>query len=588
MAANQFTMNHAFVAHLSALAGSRNYAGMSTRTTPDELPTIATRAMMNVTRINGGSSVTAHKAAVEWLGDDQKLVLPAMLKNGVGKDAATARDQIIAVHCSFIEICGGDPKAIYARNTAKEHVVEKRNGIDWDDDLDHLFVPLTGDDGKESRFPVAIALAVGDFGADGGWVDIADNEGPRKIRVSIKFGSTEEAEIHLLAEAGPGVVVGVALNDCLMDELFRDQILDYLSVMHGTNCSAQDHDFLSRDGNRWKDNDCSTEHDLVRFTSKLSPHSLGNIAALNLPAVGNNARLAWTRAYAVSCGLLPSDDSIHGVEYCFTEAPPSNAELSRVYSLHVPGQEAQKYMRGCLNIVGAFGALHLANDHTFKERDDSLRRKGIAMINACRTTLEEDEVTELTSDDMLRHSTRTAVHPFGLSSSWGTFSCGQRLGFLSEPLAIRTSVMPPMLQSVSIMVDEANKIFALPIGDKFKKNFKDAHVALTEAKRTMVSTATEYSILHRHYGHADQKKATAEQLAHVETLTYIVTAYCRVFSVDSDGREMGANLSWVLRNAADKNPALVELYANAFEKYADRDATLDDLLGISSVEDTKA
>jgi hypothetical protein len=466
-------------------------------------------------------------------------------------------------------------------------VTKVREGA-WNEDSKQLFAAEQNDDGDDIQFPVIISFDLGDYNQTGNWESIDATNVYRKALIEIKFGGVPEKTLSCFAELPPDEDYGLTLETCLHHNLFRDQVLDYLAIIYGCNCSVQDHDFLSKANNRWADNEHATEHNIERFTSRLSPHSLGCVAALNLPAVGNNARLAWTRAYALSCGLLPSEASIHGIEYCFTDALPSNQELEHVYAYHVPGQEAKKYMRGCLSLVAAFGALHLANDHTYKEREESLKRKGVAMIRACRTTLEEDEAEDLISEDLLRHSTRTAVHPFGLSSSWGTFKCGQRLSFLSEPLVIRDSVVPPMLQSVSIVVDEANKIFSLPIGGKFLKTYGKAFDALQDAKKTMIQNATEYSVLHKHYGHNEQKKMTEEQDAHVKLLTPIVAAYCRVFSLDADGNPVGASLSWVLKNAELRNQSHVDLYANAFEKYADDGATLDDLLGISDKKESSS
>jgi hypothetical protein len=302
------------------------------------------------------------------------------------------------------------------------------------------------------------------------------------------------------------------------------------------------------------------------------------IAGLNMAAVDGNERLAWTRAYGVSIGLVPRAASVHHREYQITEELPENAELATVIAAHPDGEDGQMYIRGCLSIIAAFGALHLANDHTYRPNDTTLLRKAKVMIEACRTCLAEGEADRLHVDAMVNLVMRTTCHPFGLSSTWGLFKDCQRHRLIAEPLQIRDSLVPPPIAKVGVVVAVMSKITSLPVGKLFSDAYADKITALGNLRTTVVANAPAYSGLFRHYGYDAQLRLTSEQETMCDELVPVIAGYSLVFEVDNDGNDRGSLLSHTIQNAILNKSALVALYKNAFEEYAAKATDLKTLV----------
>jgi hypothetical protein len=240
-----------------------------------------------------------------------------------------------------------------------------------------------------------------------------------------------------------------------------------------------------------------------------------------------------------------------------------------------------------LSIIAAFGALHLANDHTYKASDKPLLRKGKAYVAACRTALLADEHEKLADDSTLEVTIRTCSHPFGLASTWGAFKSGRSLKIIAEPLQIRDDVVPPPIAKVGLVVSQLGKMFSLPIGHLFKQAYGEMHEDLLKLKKEIVDRAAEYSALHKHYGYDKQLILTADQEARVDNLLPIASAYALVFDVNAQNEASGAALSQIVQKCRLNNGGLVDLYMNAFAAYINSATNLGALIE-KAVKKTKA
>jgi hypothetical protein len=231
-----------------------------------------------------------------------------------------------------------------------------------------------------------------------------------------------------------------------------------------------------------------------------------------------------------------------------------------------------------MSIIAAFGALHLANDHTFRPNDTTLIRKAKVMVEACRTCLAEREAEQMAVDAMLNLVMRTTCHPFGLSSTWGLFKDCQRHRLIAEPLQIRDSFVPPPIAKVGVVVAVMGKITSLPVGKLFSDAYADKITTLGNLRTTIVANAPAYSGLFRHYGYDAQLTLSAAQEAMCDELVPVIAGYSLVFEIDNEGNDRGSLLSHTIKNACITKSALVALYKNAFEEYAAKATDLKTLV----------
>jgi hypothetical protein len=241
-----------------------------------------------------------------------------------------------------------------------------------------------------------------------------------------------------------------------------------------------------------------------------------------------------------------------------------------------------------MSLLAAFGAMHLANDHTWRADDKNLTRKGKAMVRACRTALYDDEAEALCADALLKTTIRTMPHPFGLDSTWAAFKDGQVLRFIAEPLVIRSDVVPPTIVNVGLVISILDKMFALPIGDKFNKAYGSKKSELETLKKRIVPIAANYSSLHKHYGYNDQLSLSTDDEAIIESLRPVAAAYATVFEEDKDGQLYGTALSYYVQRAMVDCGGVVQMYGQAFETYKEKGTTVENLLGSGGTVATAA
>ena len=167
---------------------------------------------------------------------------------------------------------------------------------------------------------MVLVVRTGTSNEDGTFVARPDAETEGMGEVTLHWGAdvTEQAKFMAFVDSGVGSsILGGALNEY---PDIMEQVSDFLARACGYNILAQDRELMTTTELRWADEDCQDDIPEGRFTPKLSPYTTSMIGALNIGALGNNARNAWTRAYGASVGLLPNDESIHDREYVLTSA----------------------------------------------------------------------------------------------------------------------------------------------------------------------------------------------------------------------------------------------------------------------------
>lgn len=568
--------------YASVYAGKRNTVLVSDKVDPTTAPTAETLADAVKPAANGRKVVTAQKAAVEYLSDADKLVLPTGLfsaRSGIGSGGY---EHARLMYKSVLELAGM-PSPVIDDLTAHADVsaVENKSAgtAPWCGQQLFGYVPAPGSpDTVGGVFEVT--HKVGDYNEAGVYTARSPELEECFGMVTIQWGADATDMYVAMTNIDKDVVQADSLLELLRLDKIREQLADFLSRCCGANMSVMDAGCMELNAAemRWNDVDVQTSQDETRYSSKLTAYTVSIIAALNLAALGGSARNAWTRAYGTSAGLLPSDASIHGKEYVLTDVMPDDSELKAVNAAHPDGEEAERYQRGCMSLIGAFGMMHLGNDHTYKNNDETLKRKAAVLVQGCRTTLDEGESDLLSSNTGLVHTIRTTSHPFGLSSTLAVAYDGRSLGFIAEALSIRDSVVPPVVAKVGVVVSQVSKLFSLPIGQTFRTAVGTKHTALETLQRDVVRHATAYSALHKHYGHDAQRFLSSDQNKDADNLMPLATAYARVFCVSEDDTPNGAALSYCVQNCYLQDGPLVDLYAGALVKYVEGAQNIKDLM----------
>jgi hypothetical protein len=554
------------------LAGDRIGALESVRSNPTTRPDAASMSKVIKIGVNGRRAIVPQTARVAYLPDATKLLLPAGLFRVATPAAGDAWYDHIRTYNSLRYVAGADGIGREERFPAIGEGEDNYIG-----DIATLSDAAVAGATLES-LTISFRREIGSVDANGVMSRRASNDAEAYNLLEWRWG-TDATDVFLAATyIAPGEAGYGSDADAIADPAIQDQLSDFVSSIRHLNYSIVDRAWMLDEANRWDDDDCTIQLDAADYSPGLTPYTMSMIAALNLAALNGVPRLAWTRSYGTAMGLLPSPGSHHHTEYQVTDVLPENAELTAVLDAHPTGEEAQAYLRGCLSIIAAFGALHLSNDHTFRQNDKVLLRKAAVMVHACRTALEEGEPEKLAADGMLHITMRTTCHPFGLSATWGAFKNGQLHRLIAEPLQIRTTTVPPPVAKVGLVVSIMDKILALPIGNIFEKAYKDKLDSLRILKATVIANATAYSALHAHYGIADMRVLTAEQDAAVKNLLPIVAGYSLEFEIDENENPIGANFSQTIARIVQDEGALVGIYREAFAKYAEDAVDLNTLV----------
>lgn len=558
----------------------RSYSGsrVSARAAPGTAPTMDTVALTAKVSVNGRRDVRQQVSAVTYLDDDDKLLIPSSLFLTELAHLTAEESAAVQAYQTVFRLMGDD-----AANTPDAFTTFRDDTADnnhpwaglpsgWNDTL------ANGTAGKS----IKLVMAVGNYADDGSFEARDNNTEYACAHVILRWGDDPADYFVAATPLLPGVDDPDNLTALVNNVDIMSQMSDFLSAICGANSSAIDFGHLRDPNHRWNDDTVHTRQTLNRYRPDLTAYTLSCIAALNLPAVDNLTTCAWTRAYGVAVGLLPSDSSVHNREYQITEVLPEDAELKAVADAHPAGPDGERFERGCLSLLAAFGALHLSNDHTYKQNDDDLKRKARVYVQCCRTCFSDPQMTILAQENALQTVMRTTSHPFGLSSTLGLFYDGQALGFLAEPLRIRNAIVPPPVAKIGLVVAVMDKMYGLPVGNVLRTQYSKGSDQLETLRRTVVSRAAAYSALHRHYGYDTQATVDADTLRTADALLPIVSAYAEVFERDENDNPIGARLSLIVTKCLREQAGICNMYTNAFIQYMNSSKDLKALVSGTS------
>jgi hypothetical protein len=550
----------------------------SSREAPTIFASAETISLANRPAVNGRRDITMQVSSVQYLPDDGKLVVPAELFTVDNVNMSQVGAHAVGCYHTVRRLCGLPEEDsehafedfVNARPTSADH---------WAGHPTHWNAGL---EKGQTNWHIVITSLVGIFAEDGSIVRRRSVDEYAEAYLQVQYGPNDGDVVVFGAPLAVGVVSPGTIEDCVKLDDINQQLGDYMSAACQWNISLFDFGKLARQEMRWSDDMVQAAQDAIRFRPSFSPYTLSSIAALNLPAVNNIPICAWVRSYGLACGLLPDDMSKHNLEYQLTVQPAEDAELKEVALAHDEGEDGQRFLRGCMSVIAAFGALHLANDHTYKGTDQDLLRKARVFVQCCRTTFTEDQMQTITGDTVLQTVIRTTCHPFGLSSTLGVFYNGKRLGFLAEPLRIRSAVVPPPIAKVGLVVAMMDKMFALPVGGLLRNQYQTQYNALQQLKTNVVNRAANYSALHRHYGYDTLATLGSDDEQTANDLMPLVSAYAEIFERDEDGNPIGAALSQIVRKCLREQAALCNLYMSAFQQYVSKSTDLKALITGSS------
>jgi hypothetical protein len=543
-------------------------------------------ARTHVAGVNGRKVVDAQAASIAYLSDNVKLQLPGGLF-GVGDGSSTPGYVHAKKAYESIRFAAGVSGIPAASRVSFVVAGTVQDGAEYAGPITEWSSPaLANRRSATVGFKVVVSMHKGALEDDGSVTARGANLATCDLIVHIAWGVTEDLELFLVSpllkdESGPD-----NLEQAMEVEAIQDQLGDFISGSFSLNFGILDFGFLKNDVNRWKDNTDLSAIDENRFIPKLGSYTTSMIAALNLKAVGEIGLFAWTRAYAASMGLLPIASSLHNQEYQITFFQPEATELDAVLACHPAGSEGRTMVNFAWSHVAAFGACHLANDHTFKANDPELKRRSFAYYKALRTVMTASQVDTLLIEANVQVAMRTTVHPFGLSASWGAFVVGKKSKTIAEPLQIRGSVVPPTVAKVGLVVSQVNKMLSLPIGGLMRATYGPKIDQMVALRNEVVDNAAQYSNLFKHYGYTSMRTLTVDQEGQVASLMPIVAGYASVFETDKEGKPVGALLAQSIQRTIQTEGGSVTMYAIAFENYMDSAADLRALVVTDTVEST--
>jgi len=296
------------------------------------------------------------------------------------------------------------------------------------------------------------------------------------------------------------------------------------------------------------------------YRPRLCPETVNLIAALNLNCVNNNPILAYTRAVGVSCGLLPSRDSVLNQEYVYTDLFPKEAAVKTILDFVARDEIIEELSIACAMLLARYGLEHLTYDHTLRSNDPTFKDRFNSVVNG-------SALGDPIKNEIVRASEvamRACVHPFGLASTLSFAYWAKANELIPANLQLR---VPPIHHSLMIfrVVDAGLRaIGSLPVASTFQAAFS----APIKAVRSGLSIAQlrpwEFSPLCRYYGTAKRSEMNPNLLAACEALLPIVAGFTLTFassSALSHARSIGK-----LRIKADAGTAVWESAFTGYQK----------------------
>jgi len=334
------------------------------------------------------------------------------------------------------------------------------------------------------------------------------------------------------------------------------------------NCDLRDYGFLNTEVATVTDDAWKTAAAVPkdRLRQHLQHHTVLSIAALNLPNVNACALAAFARGYGVALGAMPARTSVTQVEYKFTNRNPVQADATTIanyYKTHETGLFALS-----ANLIAMFGLFHLNKDHTYKTGDANMNRVGTSYLTALRTIEGYDSHGPL--EGQKEALVRTAAHPFGLAQTYWLAQVMHAHQLLSKPLMIRHSTLPPTVQRIAVAFTGMSEWLTMPVGRHMQEAYYDEYKAIEEAVKAAKASPPAFSDLYRMYGveaksvfHSDIKNA-------VDAVMPAVYGYVMAVHVEDGTRREGLGHSMALNNVARDMGALTKLWTSAWEKYFGR------------------
>lgn len=522
---------------------------------------------------NGRSAVSMQAPTVQYLTDDTKLVVPSGLIDAAPIRADSPED--FAIRCiDTIRFVGNYYAADMAGGQARCLSTLDTGLAAWLGPME-LWYTRPNDGHIEVATRYGVVTANGAIDTDVG------HGNNRMVIVSIKYGGgPDDIEYFMAPNDDPARDPNEAAHFFDNPDIIG-QMSAYFSIACGLNYSIIDRQALLRANMRWNDTDCQDITNLTseRFRSKLEGYTLIQVAALNLTRVNSIPSLAWARAYGLSAGMLPSDTSRHLAEYVYTDARPSGEACRIVTEAHGTDDTGDRVLRASCSILAVFGALHMANNHTWKASDRVLSRKANALVNALRTVVSESVLATLQGN--VETTVRTVSHPFGLSSTWAIFSAGRTHRFIAEALYARSIVVPPPVQTISLVISTVGKICALPFGGMISRLFDEPIAVLTTHLDHVQANVGAYSQLSRYYGYERTAVLDPAVTTQIEALLPMCAGYARVFERDDNGNPIGAALSQAIERIYRENSGLVQMYELAFQTFMDEGTNVRALFNVA-------
>lgn len=348
-------------------------------------------------------------------------------------------------------------------------------------------------------------------------------------------------------------------------EYIGDVIMGTFSSMLQFNCDIRDFGLLTQEGMSVNDDDWMRSNDvpLTRLKNRLMPHSLHMIASLNLPCVANCALAAWTRAFGVGIGLLPSTTSRSVLEMKWTTGhPPRDAR--RAVSEYSDSFE-RPMITLCSNLLAMFGLFHLNKDHTFKTNDANMDRIADSYLNTLRTDTTAENMSYMKQH--VEALVRTAQHPFGLAQTYWLARVMALHTRLMSPLAVRLDTTPPPVQRLMICNAAAREWDGMPAGKAVSALYYDELATIRAEIAQIRKEPAHYSALARLYGYNEQMIISDAAKRCADAMMPAVYGYIVTTHTDDRNEKDGLGHALSLKNVERDMKGVVTTWKSAWEKY---------------------
>jgi len=501
-------------------------------------------AYMLVAKVNGQLDSQTQGVQVEWVNDDERLVLPEGI-SATADGRHTAYQAAWAVIQEYWTSLGAGPHTLVAIN-ASFSAIPDGTAIS------------TGTTGATPF--VGTGVSVRTFAMPDGTIVPAGTAGSARqdivmvvLDMPTRDGTPGVLQLRLDANGDVDSWAAVFAATYRMNYDPRDYraLADPIMTM--------DDSYWQQQGN----------YTLTRMQSKLCGYTVTSIACLNYMRLNRQPLLAWTRAYLVSAGCLHNATSAHNVEYGWSNTRASRALLDELSVVH--RRDPDRILRVAYSVGALFGEEHLARDHTFRANDQVMQRVNKSYFDAMRTVITPQEQTHLTNDQ--RHLHRTCCHPFGLAQMYYVARWGAINHRIAEPLQVRSSVTPPPIQRIHIVSAAMEQVVALPIGTVVKSAYGNVFNIINAERDKILASPPSYSALHAHYGIVARLEPSQDSMAAANALMPIVIGFAEAFYVEAKGtgaeRRKGLALAASFGNIKREQSGIVTFFTVLFETYAD-------------------